>query len=107
MESFRGVQELFNAVVEAEERHKVIQNLIAQGVGVPSVENYHKKLSSACRVPKNKFRNQNSISRDMKIKMKDAKEHLKKLVFQSSKLCKKLEVNRTYNTVLFNPRMTF
>ena len=25
----------------------------------------------------------------------------------SSKLCKKPEVNSTYNTVLFNPRMTF
>ena len=41
MEAFRGVQELFNAVVEAEERHKVIQNLIQKGVGVPIVENYH------------------------------------------------------------------
>lgn len=43
MESFRGVKELFNAVVEAEERHKGIQNLIAKGVGLPMVENYHKK----------------------------------------------------------------
>ena len=56
MESFRGVDKIFRAVVEAEERLKVIQNLIAQGVGVPSVENYHKKLSSACRVSKNQVR---------------------------------------------------
>ena len=91
MESFRGVQELFNKVVEAEERHKEIQNLINQGVGVPIVENYHKKLSSACRVSKNKTRNVNSISRDMKVKLKDAKDHLKKLNRSKSKVVKKIK----------------
>ena len=91
MESFRGVKELFNAVVEAEERHKGIQNLIAKGVGLPMVENYHKKLSSACRVPKNKRRNVNSISSDMKIKLKDAKDHLKKLNRSKSKIVKKIK----------------
>ena len=73
MESFRGAQKVFDATVEAEERHAVIQELIAKGVGVPSVESYHSKQSSACRVSKNQSRNSNSINRDMKSKLKDTK----------------------------------
>ena len=90
MESFRGAQEIFNQTVEAEERHKVIEKLIAKGVGVPSVESYHSKQSSACKVTKNKFRKANFIKRDMKSKLKDAKDHLKKLIRKKRKIVKKI-----------------
>ena len=48
MESVRGAQEIFKATAEAEQRHILVKTLFERGVGVPSVENYRRKQSSAC-----------------------------------------------------------
>ena len=53
-ESVRGAEELFIAIVEAEERELLVKGLLDRGVGVPSVEWYHRKQTEACRVQKNK-----------------------------------------------------
>ena len=79
MESVRGAQEIFKATAEAEQCHILVKTLFERGVGVPSVEHYRRKQSSACRVNINKQRQSNLIYKDMKLKLKDAKDHLKKL----------------------------
>ena len=79
MESVRGAQEIFKATVEAEQHHYLVKTLLERGVGVPSVENYRRKQASACRMNINKQRQSNLIYKDMKLKLKDAKDHLKKL----------------------------
>ena len=44
-ESVRGLQERFEAVVQAEERLGLVESLINVGVGLPAIENYHRKQS--------------------------------------------------------------
>ena len=93
-ESFRGVQEIFNDAVEAEERLHLMEALIEKGVGVPSIEHYHRKQTIACRVRKNVKRKSNSINKDMKFKLKDARDHLKKVQRRKCRVVKRI------NTVL-------
>ena len=90
MESVRGAQEIFKATAEAEQRHILVKTLFERGVGVPSVEHYRRKQSSACRVNSNKQIQLNSIRKDMKLKLKDAKDHLKKLKRRKVKAVKKI-----------------
>ena len=47
LESVRGALEIFTAAVEAEERKKLVESLMDKGLGVPSVEHYHRKQGSA------------------------------------------------------------
>ena len=90
MESVRGAQEIFKATAEAEQRHILVKTLFERGVGVPSVEHYRRKQSSACRVNSNKQIQLNSIRKDMKLKLKDAKDHLKKLKRRKVEAVKKI-----------------
>ena len=80
LESVRGAREIFIAAVEAEERKKLVESLIDKGLGVPSVEHYHKKQGSARRVlnVSSNSRNKSFIARDMKLKLSDAVLDLKK-----------------------------
>ena len=55
LESIRNAEEVFNQVVEADERKQLLETLIDKGLGVPSIENYHIKQSQVCRVSKNKI----------------------------------------------------
>ena len=84
-ESIRGAQELFNAIVEAEERKELFIGLLERGVGVPSVEWYHRKQLDACRVQTNKKRKSPFIASDMRFKLKDIKDHLRELIRSKKK----------------------
>ena len=54
LESFRGAEEIFLSVTEAEQRVRLMEDLIEANLGVPSVEKYHQKQAELCRVNKNK-----------------------------------------------------
>ena len=40
---------MFDTAVEAEERKKLVENLLDMGLGVPGVEYYHRKQGSALK----------------------------------------------------------
>ena len=92
MESIRGAREIFKAAVEAEERKKLVESLLDKGLGVPSVEHYHKKQGSARRVlnVNNIKRNKSFISRDMNLKLSDAVMDLKKKIRSKVKVKKRI-----------------
>ena len=71
---------IFVSVVEAEERVKLMKNMISKGVGFPEVEYMFKKQSQHCRVGDNKDkRNEKQILDSMKFKLSDAVADLRKL----------------------------
>ena len=92
MESIRGAREIFKAAVEAEERKKLVESLLDKGLGVPSIEHYHKKQGAARRVlnVNNKLRNKSFISRDMRLKLSDAVLDLKKKIRSKVKVKKRI-----------------
>ena len=91
LESIRNAEEVFNQVVEADERKQLLETLIDKGLGVPSIENYHIKQSQVCRVSKNKIvRKSSSIKKDMKSKLTDATDHLRELLKKKKKVMKRI-----------------
>ena len=103
-ESIRGALEIFIATVEAEERKKLVESLIDKGLGVPSVEHYHKKQGSARRVlnVSSNSRNKSFIARDMKLKLSDAVLDLKKKTRSKMKVKKRIfkEIGKELGDIL-------
>ena len=71
---------------------KLVVSLLDKGLGVPSIEHYHQKQGSARRVlnVNNKSRNKSFISRDMRLKLSDAKLDLKKKIRSKLKVKKRI-----------------
>ena len=94
VDSFRGALEVFGAAVEAEERKKLVAGLLDKGLGVPSVEYYHRKQGSTKKVAVSKNKNQRNkpfISRDMRLKLSDAIRDVKNRTRAKIKVMKRIK----------------